>query len=141
MLMNLVLLIVLQASAGPALAPAASPGDAERPALLRALPAGSRITEADLAASGDDAAILVGKETRRFLPAGARVGAADLRAPFLVRRNRPVRMEFVKGPLIITAEGRALADGALGETVRVMNLTSKAAIEGVVVKEGVVEVR
>lgn len=137
MLMKLLLLVVLQASA----APTVSAGTVEKPVLVRALSAGSLVSPTDFLSAGDEVTALVGKETRRFLPAGAAVSPADLRARLLVRRNKPVRMAFVKGPLIITAEGRALADGALGETVRVMNLTSKAAVDGVVVNEGMVEVR
>ncbi len=55
------------------------------------------------------------------------------RAPSLVMRNRPVRVEFVRGALLITAEGRALSNGQEGDTVRVMNTSSRSVVLGVVI--------
>jgi flagella basal body P-ring formation protein FlgA len=109
--------------------------------LLRAAPAGAVLTSADL--SGEPARIeeLIGRQMRRSLPAGAAVTPADVRAPSLVLRNKLVRVQFVKGALSISSEGRALSTGSLGESVRVMSLPSKSTIEGVVVGPGVVQVR
>jgi flagella basal body P-ring formation protein FlgA len=59
----------------------------------------------------------------------------------LVKRNALVALEFVRGPLTIVAEGRALSAGAAGETVRVLNTTSKATISGEVVGPNRVRVR
>ncbi len=109
--------------------------------LVRPLPAGSIVATGDVNEDGAPANSLIGKETRRFLPAGAALTAADVRAPTLVTRNTAVRMEFIKGPLAISAEGRALSNGALGDTVRVLNLVSKAVIFGVVVDRNLVQVR
>lgn len=111
------------------------------PSLLRALPAGAVLTPDDL--SGDGAAIarLAGRQTRRYMPAGAAVHPVDVRKPVVISRNALVRLRFEKGPLSITAEGRALSDGAAGESVRVMALRSKAIVTGVVAEAGIVDVQ
>lgn len=113
---------------------------ADPPTLQRAAPAGAILDIQDM--SGDEALIqsLAGKEARRFMPAGAIVRISDLREPLLVVRNRPVRVRFIKGSLSISAEGRALSDGALGESVRVMAPRSKLTITGVVVGKNSVAV-
>jgi flagellar basal body P-ring formation protein FlgA len=67
------------------------------------------------------------------MPAGAVLRNSDVRPPTLVVRNRPVRIDYAKGPLLISAPGRALSNGANGETVRVMNLSSRSIITGVVI--------
>lgn len=115
--------------------------DSAPPSLVRAQAAGAILAAGDL--SGEPASIgeLTGKQLRRFMPAGAVVRVSDVRAPVLVARNTLVRMQFVKGALTISAEGRALSNGALGEEVRVMALQSKSTIAGVVVGEGVVQVK
>ncbi|HBM90920.1 MAG TPA: hypothetical protein DD400_03465, partial [Rhodospirillaceae bacterium] len=42
--------------------------------------------------------------------------------------------------LLVTTQGRALQDAALGEVVRVTNTQSDRVIEGVVIRSGVVRV-
>ncbi len=111
------------------------------PALVRAQAAGAILAAEDLSGDPATVALLSGKQLRRFMPAGAAIRPADVRAPVLVARNALVRMQFVKGALSISAEGRALSSGALGEEVRVLALSSKSTIAGVVVGEGVVQVK
>ncbi|MDZ7628420.1 MAG: flagellar basal body P-ring formation chaperone FlgA [Parvularculaceae bacterium] len=111
------------------------------PALTRSYAAGALLAAEDL--SGDPSSIekIAGKQLRRFMPAGAVIRAADVREPVLVSRNTLVRMQYVKGALLISAEGRALSNGALGEEVRVLALQSRSTITGVVVNEGLVQVK
>jgi len=109
--------------------------------LTRSLPAGAVITSDDVADAEPDASVFVGKELRRYLPAGSVLRSSDLRPPTLVTRNRPVRLEYVKGPLLITAEGRALSSGAEGDAVQVINLTSRSVLTGIVIGADRVEVR
>ena len=59
----------------------------------------------------------------------------------LVKRNALVVMEFVRGPLSIVAEGRALSAGGEGETVRVLNTSSRIAVSALVVAPNRVRVR
>lgn len=109
--------------------------------LTRSLPAGAVIKPEDVAGTETDASVFVGKELRRYLPAGSILQSADLRPPTLVTRNRPVRLEYAKGPLLITAEGRALSSGAEGDAVQVINLTSRNVLTGIVIGADRVEVR
>lgn len=120
---------------------AAAPTTAASVELTRPLAAGAILSPGDIRSGGSDEAEYVGKELRRFMPAGANVRETDLRTPTLVTRNRQVRLEFLRGPLSITAEGRALSNGAAGDTVRVINLTSKTVVTGVVVDLNRVAVR
>lgn len=116
--------------------------------LARALPAGAALTEEDvLLADPEDAASaallagLAGKEARRLLPKGAALREVDFRAPLLVERNAPVIMEYAKGALVMTTEGRALSNGSQDEFVKVMNARSKTIVTARVVARGKVVVQ
>lgn len=84
---------------------------------------------------------LVGMTPRRVILSGKPVRAADVQSPRLVSRNGKVLITFRKGPMTLTAEGRALQDGAKGESVRVVNAASSRTIEGVVSGAGEVLVQ
>ena len=83
---------------------------------------------------------LIGKEAKRALPQGATIATRDLQAAQLVKRGALVTMIVERGELRITAKGRALADGAVGQTVRVLNLQSNKTVEGVIDASGDVHV-
>jgi flagella basal body P-ring formation protein FlgA len=82
----------------------------------------------------------VGLEAKVALYPGRPVLASQLRAPTLVERNAVVRMSYASGPLRIVTDGRALDRAGAGELVRVMNLTSKQTVTGVVAADGSIEV-
>lgn len=82
----------------------------------------------------------VGKELRVQLPSGAPLPQSDLKAPTLVRREMHVLMLGDRPGLTLTAEGKALDSGALGEHVKVMNPLSGAVVDAVVIAEGQVRV-
>lgn len=81
-----------------------------------------------------------GMEAKVALYPGRAILMSQLRQPALVERNAVVRMSYASGPLKIVTEGRALDRGAAGELVRVMNLTSKQTVTGVVAADGSIEV-
>lgn len=83
---------------------------------------------------------VVGQEARIAIYAGRPVQLADLTPPALVSRNQIVVLSYRNGPLLIAAQGRALDRGAPGEAVRVINLGSKATVEGIVAPDGSVAV-
>lgn len=121
------------------------PAMAESLVAARTLPARAVITAEDVmlvdavipGAMGSAEAAL-GQETRVAIYAGRPVRAADLGAPALVERNAIVTLVYSTGGLVITAEGRALARAGAGETIRVMNLSSKATVEGKVAPDGTI---
>lgn len=74
----------------------------------------------------------IGQEAVRDLPAGIVLGRSDLVAPRLVKRGTPVTLWVRKPGLLISTEGRALASGAQGESVRVFSVATNRTLDGVV---------
>ena len=87
-----------------------------------------------------DPARVVGMEARVAIYAGRPIRLDDVGPPAIVLRNEPVTLQFRGAGLQIFAEGRALDRGAVGETVRVMNLASRQTLSGRVLSNGHVEV-
>jgi len=88
----------------------------------------------DLVTEGDPKELdfFVGMQLKRAVYAGKVITASDVGLPTVIERNAIVSLEFVRGPLMIATEGRALDAGAVGDTVRVMNLNSKVILTAVV---------
>lgn len=111
-------------------------------AVNRVIRAGSVLAAGDImqvrAVTGGlrDPAEVIGREARVTLYAGRPLRAADLGAPALVDRNQSVLLVFRRDGLSMLAEGRALARGGVGDTIRVMNLQSRSTITGVVQGDG-----
>jgi flagella basal body P-ring formation protein FlgA len=82
----------------------------------------------------------VGMETRVNLYPGRPVHPQDLGPPAIVKKNQKAKMIFRSGALSIHAEGRVLERGGLGETIRIMNLSSRTIVLGRVLKDGNIEV-
>ena len=112
------------------------------PVLARTLQRGDLISAADLDwkavppdalsdASLTDEKQLIGAEARRRLSPGRVLTSRDIGAPRLVLRGKPVRVVYVERGLRLTALGTARDDGALGETVRVLNPESRLEIQGI----------
>lgn len=112
------------------------------PVLARTLQRGDLISAADLDwktvppealsdVSLTDEQQLIGAEARRRLSPGRVLTERDIGAPRLVLRGKPVRVVYVERGLRLTALGTARDDGALGETVRVLNPESRLEIQGI----------
>lgn len=78
------------------------------------------------------AAGMIGLEATRTFYKGQPLYEDEMRNPTLIKRNAIVKMAFSKGRMSISAEGRALDQGGLGDRVRVMNLTSKRVVVAIV---------
>jgi len=120
---------------------------AETVATVRPVRAGSVIAESDLEILEDTIpgtvagiAEAVGKEAKVTLYPGRPIQSSQIGSPALVDRNQLVRMVYSSGPLSITTEGRVLDRAGIGESVRVMNLTSRQTVSGVVAPDGTIEV-
>jgi flagella basal body P-ring formation protein FlgA len=83
---------------------------------------------------------LVGMEVRRQMPEQAALRPQDLLPRRIVLRGTLVTMQVVMPGMQLTAQGRALQDGALGEVIRVTNTTSNRVVEARIVSTGLVEV-
>lgn len=82
---------------------------------------------------------LVGMQTRRVLRAGESVRGDDVRRPILVTKGTTVTMVFEAPGVTLTATGRALSEGGLGETVTVQNPASFRQITATVTGPGAVK--
>jgi len=121
------------------------------PVLTRIVRRGEVITEADISWTQVDltpatqnllheASDVIGKAPRTSLRAGTPLRPADLMQPAIIKRGSIVTMIYSSGPLQLTAKGRALNDAALGEPIRVANLTSSRTVEGVASSDGSVRI-
>ena len=87
-----------------------------------------------------DAGKLVGMSARRSIRPDRPVRETDVTAPVLVPRNSLVTLLLQTSQLRLTAQGRALQEGAKGEVIRVVNTKSNTTVSGVVVADGTVTV-
>ena len=99
------------------------------------IPRGTTISDSDLAyqtvdPSSVQAGIVTsmndldGMEARRVLRAGEPIRPDDVRKPILVTKGSTVTMTFVVPGITLTAVGKAMSEGGMGETVTVLNPVS-----------------
>lgn len=116
---------------------------ARLPVLRRPVTAGEVISASDIelvsirgrklaadTVSGAD--LVAGKAAKRTLRAGEPIRVADLQEPMLVAKKSLVTLMVQTPYLTITTQGRALEDGALGDSVQVVNAKSNKTVIGVV---------
>lgn len=82
----------------------------------------------------------VGKELKRSVAVGYKINPAYVGKPVTVRRNSRVTMIYRAGALEISAWGRALDEGGVGDIITIMNLESRKKVQGRISKSGSVEV-
>jgi flagella basal body P-ring formation protein FlgA len=82
---------------------------------------------------------LDGREARRLLRAGETVRVDDIRRPILVTKGSTVTMTFELPGVSVTAVGRAVSEGGLGESVTVLNPVSYRQITATVTGAGQVK--
>ncbi len=82
----------------------------------------------------------VGLEARKVLYAGRPIRFEDVGPAAIIERNQIVRLIFRKGGLTIAAEGRSLGRGGIGDSLRIMNLSSRTTVSGIVAPNGAVYV-
>lgn len=78
----------------------------------------------------------VGMEARVNLYPGRPIRPADLRPPAVIGRNDVVTLHYSDGGISIVTEGRALDRAAVGERLRVLNLTSRATVTAIATGPG-----
>jgi flagellar basal body P-ring formation protein FlgA len=131
--------IALFLMCGPVLAESVIATRTIRPQTLIA-PEDVTLVSAEVPGALTDPDMALGLEARVAIYAGKPVRPEDLRAPTLVDRNQMVSLIYLAGGLAISTEGRALARGSMGDTVRVMNLASRTTVNGRVGPDGAVYV-
>lgn len=75
---------------------------------------------------------LIGKEIKRTVRAGQPLTKDDVRTKVMVPKGKTVTLSFTKKGILLSTQGKALENGGLGDTVRVMNLQSKTVVTGTV---------
>lgn len=75
---------------------------------------------------------LIGMTPRRMIIAGKPVSMNDLKAPQIVERGDFVTITYNHAGMRLTAQGKALENGAMGEPIRVANSASSRTIEAIV---------
>lgn len=75
---------------------------------------------------------MIGLTPRRIAHAGKFITRGTLEKPQLVERGDEIVINFNKGPLALTAKGKALQSGAIGDVIRVTNVTSAKTISATV---------
>ncbi len=111
---------------------------ATRPIRAQAVLTAEDVTlvDAEIAGALTDAAQAVGLEARVVIYPGRPVRAQDLGPPAIVERNQLVGLIYRAGSLAILTEGRALARGGVGDEIRVMNLSSRTTVTGLIGPDG-----
>jgi flagella basal body P-ring formation protein FlgA len=110
---------------------------------------GETIGESDLTYSMVDGSALMsgvptridevkGMQTRRMLAAGQAFRAEDTRRPIVIAKGQTVTMQFAAPGVELTAMGRAMSEGGVGDTVTIQNPVSYRMISGTVVAPGTV---
>lgn len=80
-----------------------------------------------------------GMQARRFLHAGEPVREDDVKKPVLVAKGSTVTMTFEVPGITLTATGKAMSEGGMGETVTVLNPVSYRQISAIVTGAGQVK--
>lgn len=114
---------------------------------VKTIRANTILTEADVTinpalkgAGMRDLGAVIGMEARVVLYAGRPIFPDYLVEPARVQRNEIVPLVFRQSGLEMSTSGRVLDRGAVGDTVRVMNLSSKVTLFGTVQADGTVDV-
>ncbi|MGO1117855.1 flagellar basal body P-ring formation chaperone FlgA [Rhodovibrionaceae bacterium A322] len=94
------------------------------------IPQGSAIDQEDI----------IGKAAGRRLRAGKPIRLSDLGEPVTIHKKSAVTILVDHGLMQLTAQGRAMEDGQIGDLIRVMNIQSNKTVHAIVVDENLVEV-
>ena len=110
---------------------------------------GDTISEGDLTYTSVDGAALMsgvptkmdevkGMQARRMLSAGQPFRGDDVKKPIVVTKGETVTMQFIVPGVELTAMGRAMSEGGIGDTVTIQNPASYRMISGIVTAPGTV---
>jgi flagella basal body P-ring formation protein FlgA len=79
-----------------------------------------------------DPQALIGKAARHNLRSGDVVRTGDIEAPVIVHKGDMVSIELNTDTMQLTAQGKALEDGAINTTIRIANTQSNRTIDATV---------
>ncbi len=79
---------------------------------------------------------LIGMTPRRMIAAGRPIRKSDIVAPIIVERGELITLSLASGAMNITTQVKALENGAKGEVIRVVNLSSNKTIQALITSSG-----
>jgi len=88
----------------------------------------------------DDLNQLVGQKLKRRLSPGTAFTPSVVEKPERIKRGQRVTILARSGSMEVRMTGKALAGGAIGDRIRVMNIKSKKKREGIITKNGEIKV-
>ncbi len=121
------------------------------PSLTRAVNRGEIVAQEDISVTKQprrsvgsfkplDPSQIVGLAAKRALRPDQPITAADFAPPVLVTRGDTVTLVFELPGIMLTARGTAMDNGTKGESITVLNPTSKRIVHGTVISQGKVQV-
>lgn len=121
------------------------------PVLRNNIPSGSIITQEDIAWVDlpahqigqnivTDPQKLIGMAAAWPLPGNRPLRETDVRHPILAKKGTLVTMTFSTENMTLSATGRALENGSLGDRIRLVNTSSNKTVEGMVMADGSVNI-
>ena len=141
--------IIVRSGQAPASATSASPSSAAAKVEVltynRSLEAGEIVQPEDLSwtkvaaapvGAPRDADALIGKAAKRPLRSGAAASTRDVTNPQVVKRDDMVEVIFAMDGVNLSLQAKAMGAAAVGDTVSLMNLSSKKALQAVVAAPG-----
>ena len=84
---------------------------------------------------------IVGQQIKRRVAADRPLTARDIGPRTAVQASTPVDVLWNSGLLKMDMSGRAMESGALGDEIRVLNTATGRTIRGIVVGDGMIEIR
>ncbi len=88
-----------------------------------------------------DSDLIIGQELVHSIQMGRSLGSHDLKSPTAIKRGSLVTLLAKNNVFEVRMEGKALADGVVGERIRVQNLRSKRIVEGIVKSSKIIYVQ
>lgn len=82
---------------------------------------------------------IVGRETKRNISAGEPFRTAALDSPTAIKRGENVILQAQASGIKVSSSGTALADGRVGQKIRVRNNSSDRIVTGLVMSQGLVQ--
>ncbi|MCK6453364.1 MAG: flagellar basal body P-ring formation chaperone FlgA [Alphaproteobacteria bacterium] len=121
------------------------------PALGRRVMPGETVSERDLTwirlradrvgpNTVTDPGQIVGLSPKRVLQANRALTTAEIEAPVVVTKNSIVTVMLRHPGMLLTAKAKAASNGAMGETIRVVNTATNKTLDAVVIGPGTVAV-
>ena len=81
---------------------------------------------------------VIGKKLRRSVGSGLSLSPVYVESQMLIKRGQQVTLLAQTSGITVKMAGKAMANGAAGERIKVKNLSSNRVIEGLITEEGVI---